>query len=269
MFLLVHEQWPDTGGSLTMLTVLTDGSVVALRWRDGSEMRVVRQLSPTGLAFVRAEIATVGLFNRSQTRKVVNSPACCGAGDTIAFLSEGGIVTVSRNLYPVGTYAPSAAWDRFDALEGNLRDPDRWVPAAGWTDSTWRPFHAATYCLHVTRESGYTGTIPPLNAADIAWPEGLRPFAAFGQPAHAGATSRVGGVSDLVAYVLAAAISERATAAGFPSDPANAVGLADGGSFMSPPIDDPLEKSLLTVWLRLDPMASGIWGCKTFEPPVG
>ena len=133
--LLVYETWGDTGPNLVRLTVMADGSVVALQWIEPtlSEARVVRHLGTAGMAFVRNEIAKVGL-DRSQSRKMITNPGCCGAGDAVTYRSEGGAVIVSRLLGPLGAYAPSAAWDRFDALVNDLADPEHWIPETSWVD---------------------------------------------------------------------------------------------------------------------------------------
>ncbi len=214
--LLVHETWGDTGPNLARLNVLADGSVVALRWIEPtlSEARVVRRLGPAGLAFVRQEIASVGLFDRSQARKMVTNPGCCGAGDAVTYRSDGRTVTVSRNLGPLGAYAPSPAWDRFDALVSDLAVPEPWIPGTSWSDPTWAPFHAARYCLGITRRSG-SSDIPPLKATELTWSDGLRALGSFGEPAWADATNRFGTVSAETAYAVAASISERLVAMGF------------------------------------------------------
>jgi hypothetical protein len=259
--------WGDLGGSDQRLTILADGAVVIRHWWNDSDdtydpgdyyVAKVRRLNNTGLAFVRAQVAKVGLFNESQTRKIVHMPGCCGGGDAISYVSNGRTVTVQRAGLPAGSYAPSAAWNRFDALVANLREPDRWVPASSWDDAAWAPFHASSYCLAIVRDAAPSDS-PRLQATDIVWPGGIRPFASFGESSFVSTTNRVGSVTAESAYALAASVAQRATEAGVAPDPPLGNTLAGGGQFTSPWIDDAVEGG--SLMFTLEPRMPGASAC--------
>ncbi len=262
---LAHLRWSDTSGPVQMTTILEDGWMVIVRWDEPGTRWLVRQLSPTGLAAVRAQVAAVGLFDKSQTRQIVKSPNCCGAGDEIDITTASGTVKVSRLLLPPASYAPSAAWDRFDRLVNGIAAPDAWVSKAGWATPTWVPYHAAAFCLTLNREPIYPTTPAALlTAANIDWPAGVQPFESFGQPAsqetieNMGPIPRMGPIDASAAYDLASSIVAAAAAAGVPNDGLARVPLEAGGEFRSPWIADPPG---WTLGVSLTPMPPGPARC--------
>ncbi len=142
-FLLQHIRWGDTGGGAEVLAVLQDGRILATRWEEsGAPRLVVRQLTPSGVAFVRAAVANVGLFDKTQARQVIKPFNFGGAGEALWFTSGDTTVKVCRVLAPPDAYAPSAAWDRFDALVKAMANPETWIPASGWVAGSWQPYRA-------------------------------------------------------------------------------------------------------------------------------
>ena len=237
---LAYTTTYDVLGPVDSLVIFSDGRVVVEDSVPHPVRFFTRRLSASGLAFVQDQVAAVGLFDRSQTRKVVRSPAE-GQGVNaalITILSNGKKVEVDEPLMPDGSYEVSSKWDLFGALVEKLPDVGSWIPATGWSDAAWGPYHAPTFCLVLRRDLPDT---TPLHAADLEWPAGVRPFASFGKSAIPGQDpdDRVGIISAAAAYKLASSIAVRATAASVPPDDLYTVPLSDGGRMRSPLIDDP------------------------------
>jgi len=217
-----------------------------------------RRLNQTGMDFIRAQIARVGLFDKSQTRKVVQPPNCCGGGKLVSIVSGGKTIEVADATLPPGSYAPSAAWDRFDELAKSLAQPESWIPSAGWSDKARSLFRSGTFCLMLERD--YQDEPTTLAAAELTWPAGVRPFASFGEPnTSTGADNRLGTVPAAAAYQLAASIADRATAASVSPDGFYDTPLSDGGSLLSPWIADPDGGYPVTV--DLWPASPGLIAC--------
>jgi hypothetical protein len=255
----------DIYGLVDSLVISSDGRVVIENtvWRPGPF--VTRRLNESGLAFVRAELAVVGLFDKSQDRKIVHDRDCCGGvrGDQVTVVSGGKTVEVGEVALKAGSYADSAEWDRFEALVKHLAAPDSWIPASGWADAAWRPFHAPTFCMILRRDVVPYSVL--LHTADLAWPPGVRPFASYGVSAVPGQDpdDRLGIITAAEAYALAASISQRATAASVSPDDFDLVPLSDGGWLNSPDIDDPDGGNPITVYLR--PVSPGVTACQVLR----
>jgi hypothetical protein len=231
--LLMHVAWSDTGGPTALLVVLADGRVVAPRQTaDGGGALLQRSLTQAGLERVRAQLVGVGLFDHDRTRQLVKPLNCCGAGDQLRVRLGDETVRVGRLLAPSENYTPSAAWDRFDALVEVLTDVDTWLPDDAWADAEWSPYHAPRFCLALTK--GSPGG-PGLDADAVTWPDGIRPFASFGEEGWS-SDMRVGIVDASTAYDLAGAIVEPANAASIPNDGWYRVPLELGGRFEFPTI---------------------------------
>lgn len=231
--------WGDVGAAVESLLVFNDGRVVKEDQGSLHQPLLTRQMNETGLAFVRAEIAKVGLFDRSQTRKVVHSPNCCGGGGRIAIVTGGQTVQVGEATLPTGSYTSSAAWDRFEELSAHLADPDPWIPSTDWAGAAWAPFKPSNFCLMLRRD--YRLEPAPLEGTELAWPLGVRPFASFGTSVVPGQDpdDRLGIITATDAYRLAGSIADRSTAASVPPEDSSAVTLDDGGWLLSPWIHDP------------------------------
>ena len=162
---------------------------------------------------------------------------------------------------PADSYAASPKWDRFETLLKKVAAPDTWIPATGWLDAEWMPYHAPTFCLALRRQLPDTA---PLRAADLEWPAGVRPFASFGKSANPGQDpdDRVGIISAEAAYKLGSSIAARATAASVSPDDLYTVPLSDGGRMSSPLVDDPDGGWPVMVDLR--PESPGVAGCSAF-----
>jgi hypothetical protein len=247
-------------GYVDSVVILSDGRVVIedTVWRPG--LFLSRRLDAAGLAFVNAQVTAVGLFDRSQYREVVH-PTEAGTGvgaDQITLVSGGRKILVYEGSAPTGSFASSSKWDRFDKLLAHLGKPDGWIPSTGWSDAAWEPFHPATYCLALRRRLPGPA---PLHGADLAWPAGARPFAAFGQSAIPGQDpdDRLGIIDAPAAYKLAASIATSATAASVPPDDSDFVSLNQGGRMTSPLIDDPDGGDPITavIW----PVSPGVTAC--------
>ena len=255
---LSYSMWGDIGGAFEKLVVLDDGRVVVLEYDEPHGRLLTRRLTESGLAFVRSQVEEVGLFDQSQTRKVVHSPGCCGGGNGVTIVSGGKSVQVGEATLPGGSYAASAAWDRFEALVQHLAKPDAWIPSTDWLDAAWTRFHAANYCLLLTR--AYDPEPTPLYATDLAWPAGIRPFATFGRPAVPGSSSdnRLGTITAAAAYRLAASIAGRAAEAGVSPDGHYVIPLSEGGWLLSPWIYDP-DGGNLDDPFRDNPVQADLW----------
>jgi hypothetical protein len=177
-------------------------------------------------------VQAVGLFGKTQARPLLRPLNCCGAGDRVEVTSGGQTVAVTRVLAPPDSYAPSAAWDRFDRLVAELTAPDDWISVDGWASGSWQPYRAASFCL--TLERGQDPSPQPLQASALTWPTGVEPFASFGVPSFEGADSRTGSIPATAAYDLAASLVNAARAAGVPNDGWYVTPLQDGGSLTSP-----------------------------------
>jgi len=257
---LSYATWGDIGGAYEVLVILADGRIVTqLTTPDGPHGQFLnRRLNESGLALVHAQVAKVALFDRTQFRKVVHSPNCCGGGNQVTVVSGGKTNQVGEATLPAGSYASSRAWDRFEALVANLAKPDSWIPSTGWSDEAWTPFHAATYCLILRRD--YQPELSALPAASLTWPAGVRPFASFGASARPGSSpdDRLGIIPATSAYELARSIAEAATAASVaPND--LYVPLSEGGWLLSPWIDDPDGGDPIRV--DLWPASPGVIDC--------
>ncbi len=258
--LVAHVTWGDTGPTMQRLIILADGRVVMFRREFGDEgdtALLQRRLTTSGLAFVRDALVEVGLFDRDRTRELLEPLNCCGAGDQLRVRLGDTTVRVGRLLAPADAYAPSAPWDRFDALVEALRDVDGWIPADHWAAETWTAYHAASYCVTLTHD---TWGERILDAATLTWPPGIAPLDAFGEPAWEGASTRVGIIDSPTAYALAGSIIEAANAAGIPRTDYYPIPLTDGGTrFVSPRIsEDGVEwhawlEPLPPRWQRCDP----------------
>ncbi|HEX7950485.1 MAG TPA: hypothetical protein VF494_09065 [Candidatus Limnocylindrales bacterium] len=247
---LQHIRWGDTGGPVELLAIRQDGRVVA----DRSEEPHVglRQLSPAGLSLLRAQIAAIGLFDRTQTRKLTKPLNCCGAGDQVRVTTASRTVTVGRVFALGDFYLPSDAWDRFDALVDAMLDVDEWIPATSWAGPTWEPYHPASYCATVSLE-GASGTAQ-IDGRAIDW-DGILPFASFGKPGWTGATTERAGVIEVArAYALANAIGRAANAAGIPYE-----GGYGGASLSVGGISAPGVTGTLSLLLEAD--APGFTRC--------
>ncbi len=250
--LLQDIRWGDTGPDFQALAILQDGRIVITRWEDSSARLLVRKLTPSGLDFVRAAIAKVGLFDKTQSRPVVNPPACCGAGEALWFTTDGATTKVSRQLYPPDAYAPSAAWDRFDALVKAMANPETWIPASGWVAGSWQPYRAASYCLTLSRDVLVNDA--PLDGSQFDW-SGILPFSTFGKPAWEGATTeRAGTITATRANALALEIGQAANAAGIPVTGRYDVPFDQGGTMLViGTIRVPDEAKPLVLRLEADP----------------
>lgn len=226
--LLMHVSWGDEGGHQPLLVVLADGRVVVKQWTpsDQGVLLMKRRLTPAGIEQVRTRLTEVGLFDRDRKRQMIRSWPAGGAGDQLRVRLGTTTVAVSRNLAPPEYYAPSAAWDRFDALVEALRAPEGWLPADAWADVTWSPYHASVFCLRL-EQFGY-GPDTGLDAADLDTSGDMLPFAAFGTPGINEGT-RFGPVDASAAYRLAASIAELANAKGIPSNGWEQTPLDQGG----------------------------------------
>ena len=242
---LQHIRWGDTGGAYEMLAVLADGWVVRARFDDPGPRLVLRQLTATGLQRIRDQVAAVGLFDQSQSRKLTKPLDCCGAGDQVRVTTTGGTVSVGRMLAPSDFYVPSAAWDRFDALVDAMVEPDSWVPSTGWAGTGWQPYHAASYCVTVSLE----GATQPasLDGLAIDW-AGILPFGSFGKPAYEESTTDRAGVVDagtiyrLVNGIGKAANADRVPPAGAYDITFDAGGAQLGlGGITAPGIEGPIS----------------------------
>ena len=251
------RQWADTGGTLQVLAILEDGRAIATRFDPPGTRITVRSLTADGVALVRRAVGGVGLFDRSQRRAILKPMDCCGAGVQADITTAGKTVSVSELAAPPDTYAPSAAWDRFDALVSRLMDLEGWLPAGAWGTADWQPFHAASYCLAIGIEPEYPGT--SFDVADVTWPTGIQPFERFGKQAWEGAESRVGPISADLAYQLAAAIAAASASAGLANDGWLSVPLEQGGDFSSPLMIDATNARVVTI--TLVPMPPGFAPC--------
>jgi hypothetical protein len=235
-----------------MLAVLADGWVVQARFEDPGPRLVLRRLNATGLQLIRDQVAAVGLFDQSQSRKLTKPLDCCGAGDQVRVTTSTGTVSVGRMLAPSDNYAPSAAWDRFDALVTAMTEPDRWLPESGWASADWQPYHAASYCATVSLD----GDAQPatIDGRAIDW-DGLLPFESFGKPAFEETTTvRAGIVDAATAYRLVNGLGEAANDAGVPPAGAYDIAFDAGGAQLGiGGIGAPGVAGTLTLMLEANP----------------
>ncbi len=258
---LSYQTWGDIGGAYELVVIFDDGLVVLnTRETDWTYGKLsLRHLAPAGLALVRNQVAAVGLFGKSQTRKVVHSPNCCGAGNQLSVVSGGQTISVGEATLPAGSYAASAQWDRFEKLVANLARLSDWIPAAGWADADWRPYHAPSYCLVLTRSIRSPSDIV-IDGADVVWPAGVQPFDTYGESALPGADPdrRLGRIPATTAYSFADSIAETAGEAGVSAEGHYVVPLNQGGWMITPLIDvdagNPLQ-------IDLYPVSPGLVGC--------
>lgn len=226
--LLQHIQWTESSCPRESLTVLEDGRIVVTRWEEFGGRFVVRRLSPSGVAFVRAAVDSVGLFDQSRARQPANEPDCISDGDALWFTGGDATVKVSRELVPSDSSAPSAAWDRFDALVAAMADPETWIPASGWVAGDWQPYRATSFCLKVSLEPADN---PRLDGSRIDW-SGILPVATFGKPAWEGAPVRAGVIDGARAHALALDIGRAANAAGIPTSGRYPIPFDQGGMWL-------------------------------------
>ena len=88
---LAYGSAGDVWGYADWLVIFSDGLVLIEGSPSHPDKFVTRRLAASGLAFVQSQVAEVGLFDRSQTRKVVHLPSeGRGAGASLITIVVGG-----------------------------------------------------------------------------------------------------------------------------------------------------------------------------------
>jgi hypothetical protein len=176
-----HEGVGDTCCPISWAVLTGDGRYVT---RTDYNQLLERQLTAAGVQRVRDEIAATGLFERDQAFPLellpgATPPAHGIGGWSFKAWRNTRIVEVQTAMDQgdeESYYQPSAARTRLDRLSKQLRNPETWLPANEWADSTPRPYEAATFALLLRTEAGQSNERPTIDALSALWPFSVGPL---------------------------------------------------------------------------------------------
>ncbi len=148
-----------------------------------------RRLTPAGVQRVRGELAATGLFERDQRVPLEvrpdATPPAHGIGALIFKVWRDTRIVEVQTATGQGAeevyYQPSAARTRLDRLWKQLLNPETWLSADAWADSTPRAYEAATFALLLSTEVGQANERPTIDELSAAWPFSVGPLD-LGQP---------------------------------------------------------------------------------------
>ncbi|CAN5273152.1 hypothetical protein BH23CHL9_BH23CHL9_03150 [soil metagenome] len=208
-------------GPLT--TILGDGRVIWPRMTapapDGNSVLSVRTLSEDGLARVRDEIASSGLFEDDAVyrhERRADAPEAPGHGLCVYDFSwhgGGGTVQVSANMWfgdeeEETYYEPSPERKTLDTLAQRLADPESWLDPSDWTDPEAAPFEPDSYLVVASVYDGARPEFATLGAPDfdtVSWPFADEPDT-FGSEIVGGGRCDVASAADIA--TLAAELAD-------------------------------------------------------------
>lgn len=150
----------------------------------------VRRLTEAGIQAVLNEVARTALFGTSiEFRGAQN--CVMDAGDTVFTLhADGHEVTVT--VYGLGTIdavagcqgvssAELAAHRTLQHLSERLTNPEAWLPAGAWAETTWRPYQPKALRLVVRNADADPPDGSGIGNPLLDWPDGSDPLT-FGNP---------------------------------------------------------------------------------------
>jgi hypothetical protein len=155
---LVAAMWShaSAGGDL-VLWVYADGRVIWSRYPTGWHEQ---RLTPEGVALVRAEILSTGLFDPDQP------PPGSELGLDFPFYGDIEVRNQDRLVYV--PRRPDQAWtNEFDRLHERLRTLDSWLPPNAWQDPTIRTYVPSAYAICLSSNRDRFENQPPIEPSSI------------------------------------------------------------------------------------------------------
>jgi hypothetical protein len=146
-----------SAGEDALFDVYADGRILWHRYPFGWHEQ---RLTPEGVALVRAEILSTGLFDPDQP------PPGSELGLPFPWYGSIEVRNQDRLVYVPGRQ--DQAWtNEFNRLHKRLRNLDSWLPPSAWEDRTIRPYVPSTYAICLSNNTGRFENQPPIEPSSI------------------------------------------------------------------------------------------------------